>query len=717
MKKGKIVYSLFCLGLLTTNVHAQKSDSAKIEGLIKQMTLEEKVNMIHAVSSFNSGGVPRLGIPELVTSDGPHGVRVEHGRGWSQLKNVYDSGTAMPVSVCLGATWNRNLGYQYGQVLGSEANFRGKDIILGPGVNIMRSPLNGRNFEYQSEDPYLAGQMGIGYVTGVQSQGVSACVKHYLGNNQETRRFTINTLMSERALREIYLPAFKAVIQDGKANSVMASYNQFRGEWAAENHYLLQQILRKELGFQGVVMSDWGAVHHTMQAVWNGLDLEMGSDIGQPPLKYKDFYMADTLITLVKEHKLAEYYIDDKVRRILTLMDKTGMLNHSRQKGEYNTKGHQDVAEKVAEEGIVLLQNESNILPFNAKKIKKILVVGANATRLQSMGGGSSQVKAFYEITPLEGLKKLLGNEVQITYLPGYEIKKGANYNSTLAEEAANAAKKADAVIYVGGSIHGYDYNVWDDNAYDAEGVDKPDMKLPFGQDTLISDLAKSNANTVAVMLGGGPLDMSAWIHKIKGIVEAWYPGMNGGTALAKILFGEVNPSGKLPVTFPKVLADVPSEKLGQYPGDSLAVRYLDDIYVGYRYYDTYAVKPQFAFGHGLSYTNFSYSNLQIQKMNDDNVTVSFQIKNTGKIAGSETAQLYVHEDQPLLPRPEKELKGFDKVFLQPGESKTISISLKKDAFSYYNDIKNEWVKDQASFSILVGSASDNILLQQNLSL
>lgn len=707
---------LFGFVLSATLTNAQKVDSVKIEQLIAQMTLDEKINMIHAVSSFNSGGVPRLHIPEITTSDGPHGVRVEHGRGWSELKNVYDSGTYLPVGVCLASTWNRDLGYQFGKVLGSEANYRGKDIILGPGVNIMRSPLNGRNFEYQSEDPYLAGQMAVGYIKGVQSEGVSACVKHFLGNNQETLRGSINVLMSERALREIYLPAFKMAVQQGSVNAVMASYNKFRGEWSAENNYLLEQILRKELSFKGVVMSDWGAVHHTMEAVWNGMDMEMGSDIGNPPLAYNKFYLGDTIKSLIDAHRLSEYYIDAKVRRLLTLMAKTGMLDHSRKQGDYNTPEHQQVAEKVAEEGIVLLKNEQ-LLPLSSSKIKSILVVGENAVRKNSMGGGSSQVKAFYEITPLEGLKKLVNPTVKITYLPGYEIRKDAHYDPQLANQVKEAAKQADIVLFVGGTIHGFNYSIWSDNAYDTEGDDKPDMKLPFGQDSLINDINRSNPNTVVVLLGGGPVDMSAWVDKAKSILEAWYPGMNGGNALAKILLGQVNPSGKLPVSFPKKLEDVPAHKLGEYPGDGVNVTYYDDIYVGYRYYDTYKVQPRFAFGHGLSYTTFEYSNIKMEKKSDGKIIVHFSVANKGKMAGAETAQLYVHQEKSKLPRPEKELKGFEKVFLQPGQKKELAILLDESAFSYFDDIKNSWVKDGGAYDILVGGASDQIALQCKVNL
>ncbi|HEY1115473.1 MAG TPA: glycoside hydrolase family 3 C-terminal domain-containing protein [Chitinophagaceae bacterium] len=697
--------SFFALAL-ATGVQAQ-DDAAihtKVEGLLKQLTLEEKVNMIHASSSFTSGGVPRLGIPELVTSDGPHGVRAEHGRDWELDKNVYDSGTYLPVGVCLAATWNPTLGYQFGSVLGREAAFRGKDVILGPGINIIRSPLNGRNFEYQAEDPYLVSRMVVGYIKGVQDQGISACVKHYVANNQEKLRSSINVNMSERALREIYLPGFKAAVTEAGVNTLMGSYNKFRGQWATHNHYLMNEILKKEWGFKGLVMSDWGSVHNTMEALWNGTDLEMGTDLGMlPNPNYGKFFMGDTVVALVKSGKVPEYLVDDKVRRILYVMFKTNMIGGERKKGQYNTKEHQLIARKVAEEGIVLLKN-NGVLPL-AKKVKSIAVIGVNADRPQSMGGGSSQVKAFYEITPLQGIKAAAGKGVKITYEPGYTIARNAGADAAAIAKAAAAAARADVAIVVGGWTHGYNYSVWSDNAYDAEDTDKPDMNMPFGQDELIKAVLKANPNTVVVLMGGGPIDMTEWEASVKGIVQAWYPGMEGGNALAGVLFGTVNPSGKLPMTFPRKLEDVPAHKLGQFPGDSVNVHYNDDIYVGYRYYDTYKVDPLFPFGHGLSYTTFQYSNLDIQR-NGDGATATFTIKNTGKVAGAEVAQVYVRQQKSALPRPEKELKAFEKVYLQPGEEKKVTVALKEDAFRYYNDVLNTWVLEPGTFDVLVGSSS-----------
>ncbi|HEY0770759.1 MAG TPA: glycoside hydrolase family 3 protein, partial [Sphingobacteriaceae bacterium] len=521
---------------------------SRINELVRKMTLEEKVKMIHASSSFTSGGVPRLGIREMVMSDGPHGVRPEHGRDWALDNNLPDSGTYLPVGVCLAATWNEQLGYAYGAVLGSEANYRGKDVILGPGINIIRSPLNGRNFEYQSEDPFLVSKMVTGYIKGVQDQGISACVKHFAANNQETKRFTIHVEMSERALREIYLPGFKAAVQQAGVNTVMGSYNKFRGQWASQNHYLLQQILRKEWGFKGLVMSDWDAVHNTLQALWNGMDLEMGTDLHMlPNPDYSKFFLGDTVISLVKSGKFPEYLLDEKVRRILYVMFKTNMINGQRKKGAYNTPQHRQTALKVAEEGIVLLKNQAGFLPLR-RDVRHIAVIGYNAERKQSMGGGSSQVRAFYEVTPLEGIRQQ-AQGITISYAKGYDITRGAQANEALIAEAAALAAKADLVIFVGGWTHGYNYAVWSDNAYDAEDTDKPDMKMPFGQESLLQAVMKANPNTVVVLMGGGAIEMQSWIGQVPAVVQAWYPGMEGGHALASVLFGKVNPSGKLPMT------------------------------------------------------------------------------------------------------------------------------------------------------------------------
>jgi beta-glucosidase len=717
---------------------ALTTHDTEINALLKKLTLEEKVHMIHANSAFAAGGVPRLGIPEVMTSDGPHGVRPEQGRNWKPPVGANDAGTYMPTNNTLAATWNPALGYAYGTVLGSEANARGKDIILGPGINIVRAPLNGRNFEYLSEDPYLIAQMVVGYIRGVQDQGVSACVKHFAANNQETHRDDIDVDMSERALREIYLPGFRAAVQQGGVYSLMGSYNKFRGTYATENAYLMNDILKGEWGFKGLVMSDWASVHNTQEALRNGTDLEMGTDLAlmyksvdqsaatastataAPARSYYDrFFLADPALEAIKKDPTLLPLLDDKVRRILRVMYATHMLGGpKRQPGAYNTKEHQATALKVAEEGIVLLKNEGNLLPLK-KSIKTVAVIGANADRPNSMGGGSGQVKAKYEISALQGIKNELGSGVNVTYSPGYTIARDQKADPQLIAQAVAAAKAADEVIFVGGSIHGYDYAKWSDNAYDAEGTDKPDLKMPFGQDELVQAVLAANPRTVVVLLGGGPIEVAAWAGQAKSIVEAWYPGMEGGNALAHILFGDVNPSGKLPFTFPVKLEDAPAMKLGEYPstpGNPLKQTYKDDIWVGYRYYDTYQVKPQFAFGHGLSYTTFDYGKLSV-KLGPQSATVTLTVRNTGKTTGSEVVQLYVKDLKSSVKRPEKELKAFDKVSLKPGETKTVTMQLPATAFQYYDEAKKQWVLEPGQFEVLVGSASDDIRQKASLTL
>jgi beta-glucosidase len=672
------------------------------------MTLEEKVAMIHSESSFASGGVKRLGIPSWVMSDGPHGVRKEHGTDYVPDTNAQDSATYLPVGVTLASTWNPELGYAYGAVLGAEANARGKHVILGPGINIIRTPLNGRNFEYLSEDPFLISRMVVGYIKGVQEQDVSASLKHYAANNQEVERSTISVEMSERALREIYLPGFKTAVQEGEVNTVMGSYNKFRGQFATHNEYLINTILKGEWGFKGAVMSDWGAVHNTMEAITNGTDVEMGTDLalGANP-DYGKYFLGDTVISLVKSGTVDEKLIDEKVRRILYAMFKSKVIGKEKRKeGAFNAPEHQATALRVAEQGIVMLKNES-ILPLNEDQVKTIAVIGANADHKHAGAGGSSQVNAKYEITALAGIRSLVGSKVKVNFVPGYVISKEGKSDAKLIRDAVAAASKADVVIYVGGWIHGYS-DAWNDNAFDSESVDKPSMFLPFGQDELIKAVQKANSNVVIVLYGGAATDMSGWHQKSKAIIQAWYPGMEGGTALARILFGKVNPSGKLPMTFPKKLEDSPAHAVGEYPGKDGVVKYNEGLLVGYRYFDTRKVEPLFPFGHGLSYSTFAIDSMKVEKR-EASATVKVNVKNTGSVAGFEVVQLYVKDDESSLERPEKELKAFSKVFLNPGEIKTVEMILNQDAFQFYDDTKKQWVMEPGKFTLLVGTSSRDI--------
>lgn len=521
--------------------------------------------------------------------------------------------------------------------------------------------------------------------------------------------------MSERALREIYLPSFKAAVQDAKVLTLMTAYNKFRGQYCSYNQYLVNEVLKKEFGFKGIVISDWGAVYNTREAILNGIDLEMGTDLAMlPNPDYNKFYLADSALALVKSGEIAESYIDDKVRRILRVMYKTKMFD-KRIPGAINTIEHQQIALKVAEECIVLLKND-NILPLNVESTKSIAVIGDNAIHKHAMGGGSSQVNAKYEITFLDGLKNAIGKKVKISYAKGYKITKTNEIDAKLINEAVQAAKNSDIAIIVGGWIHNWGESNWEDNVFDSEAVDKPNLIMPFGQDKLIQKVIEANPNTIVVLYGGGPVEMSLWLDQTKALIQAWYPGMEGGNALANILIGKVNPSGKLPITFPKKLEDCPAHSLGEYPGENNFVNYNEDIFVGYRYFDSYKVTPEFSFGHGLSYTTFEYSDINLIP-EGKKLKLSFSVKNTGKVKGAEVVQVYVHDIDAPVKRPIKELKSFKKMFLEPGENKYIDIVLNENAFSYFDEKKNAWTFSQGEFKISIGSSSSDIRLTKNIKL
>jgi beta-glucosidase len=673
---------------------------ARVEDLLSRLTLEEKISLIHADSKFTTAAIPRLGIPRRRLDDGPHGVREDIGPdSWQPAGKTDDFSTAMPAGICLAATWNPDLGYAEGEAIGQEARARGKDIMLGPGVNILRTPLCGRNFEYLGEDPFLSSRMAVGYVRGEQSQDISSCVKHFALNNQEFERGSINVEVDERTLHEIYLPAFKAVVQDGGVWSVMGAYNQFRGQHCCENDYLLNKILKDEWGFKGLVMSDWGGVHDTREAALNGLDLEMGTD-----KNYDAFYFAQPYLADLTSGTLPMDGLDEKVRRNLRVMFATHVLDSGRKTGSLNTAAHEIVARRVAEEGVVLLKNENNLLPLNPSKIKTIAVIGENATRLHAHGGDSSGIKAFYEITPLQGILNRAGKNVNIVFSEGYQKSGGAD----LADRAVAAAKSADVVVYIGGLNH--------DKGFDCEGADRATLKMPYGQDELIQKIVAANPKTI-VVLEGTIVEMDSWLDKVPALLQAWYPGMEGGNALARVLFGDVNPSGKLPATFPKRLEDSPAHALGAYPGTNGTVTYTEGLLVGYRWFDAKNIEPLFPFGFGLSYTTFKYSNLQLVNGIDGTVTAQFEIENMGSRAGAEVAQLYVHPEKAGVMRPEKELKGFKKVFLKPGEQQTLTIPLTQGAFAYFDPDKKGWNAEKGDFKILIGGSSRDLALQAEYNL
>lgn len=705
----------------------------RIEDALSRMSLEEKVAMLHAQSKFSSSGVPRLGIPESWMTDGPHGIRPEVlWDQWNQAGWTNDSCIAFPALTCLAATWNEDMSLLYGRSIGEEARYRKKDVLLGPGVNIYRTPLNGRNFEYMGEDPYLASKMVVPYIKGVQENGVATCVKHYALNNQEYNRHTTNVILDDRALYEIYLPAFKAAVQEGDSWTIMAAYNLYKDQHACQNQYLLNDILRKEWGYEGVVVSDWGGAHNTLQAIYNGLDMEFGSWTNGLSAgtrnAYDNYYMAHPYLNLIHSGKVGTKELDEKVRRILRLSFLTTM-NKNKPFGSFGSPKHAAAGRKIAEEGIVLLKNDNDVLPIDLKKANKIAVIGENAIKMMTVGGGSSSLKTKYEILPLDGLKNRIGSSAEVVYARGYVGDPTGEYNGVasgqnladdrsaevLLNEAINVAKTADYVIFIGG-LNKSDHQ-------DCEDSDRLHLELPYNQDKVIGELAKVNKNLIVVNISGNAVAMP-WVNQVPAIIQGWYLGSEAGNALASILIGDVNPSGKLPFSFPVKLTDVGAHKLGEYPGnkeqlanstngsDTINASYNESIFVGYRWLDKEKIKPLFSFGHGLSYTTFEYGKISVDKnqiSKDEEITFSVNIKNTGTLSGSEIVQLYISDLKSSLPRPTKELKSFKKIVLQPGEEKLVSFTIDKSALSFFDDKKHQWVAEAGDFEALVGASSTDI--------
>lgn len=698
----------------------------RVEDALSRMTLEEKIAVTHAQSKFCSPGVARLGIPEFWMTDGPHGIRPEVlWDKWDQAGWTNDSCVAFPALTCLAATWDTDMSMLYGKSIGEEARYRNKTVLLGPGVNIYRTPLNGRNFEYMGEDPYLAGRMVVPYVQGVQQNGVAACVKHYALNNQEVNRHTTNVIVDDRALYEIYLPAFKAAVQEGKAWSIMGAYNLYKGQHACHNQYLLNDILKGEWGFDGVVVSDWGGVHDTDQAITNGLDMEFGSWTdglsNGASNAYDNYYLADPYLERIQSGKAGTKELDDKVRRILRLAFRTTM-DRNRPYGAMRSPEHYDAARKIGEAGIVLLQNNGNLLPIDLAKTKKIAVIGENAVKMMTVGGGSSSLKVQREISPLDGIRNRVGNRAEVVYARGYVGDASGEYNGVvsgqnlkddrspeeLIAEAVRVAGEADYVIFIGGlnkSAH-----------QDCEDSDRTGLGLPYGQDRVITELVKTNQNLVVVNVSGNAVAMP-WIKEVPAVLQAWFLGSEAGNAIAAVLMGDVNPSGKLPFTFPARLEDVPAHQLGEYPGsekvgDIVNEKYNEGIFVGYRWADKQKkAKPLFPFGHGLSYTTFEYGKPVADKKAmtaDDTITFTVTVKNTGDREGQEVVQLYISDKKSSLPRPVKELKGFKKVKLAPGEEQKVSFTVAKDALSFFDGAKHEWIAEPGKFeAVIAASAAD----------
>ncbi|MFP4215828.1 MAG: glycoside hydrolase family 3 C-terminal domain-containing protein [Phycisphaerae bacterium] len=823
----------------------------KIDELLGEMTLEEKTRLCHAIAGFQSGGCERLGIPPLTMSDGPHGVRHElHPHSWDRLTDADDRCTYQPTGTALAATWNRELARRFGRVLGAEARDRGKDVILGPGVNIIRTPLCGRNFEYYSEDPCLSAELVGPCVKGIQENDVACCVKHYALNNQELNRHGVDARPDERTLREMYLPAFHAAAKAG-AWTFMGAYNLFRGQHCCHNQTLLNDILKGEWGWDGVVISDWGGTHETAEAIACGLDIEMGGGSN-----YDEYHLAKATIEAVRSGRADESHMDDKVRRILRLMFRVGLLgDRPRHPGARNTDAHQATALEIARESIVLLKNDRSFLPLKPTKLKKLAVIGKNATTLHAEGGGSSQVPALYEVTPLEGLEKLFGDEVEIVHAEGYpavefsyqplpsdaldvveegsgvrgwrgrfwdnpkfrgdpvdqrtvstvdcswspgntpagdvadgrfsakftatftptesgvyrfglhgpdychlhidgkpviavwgstepttrdgqlELDAGRSYelevvvNAHAGEgevrlgwlkpdqqlsadttermaEAVHLARDADAVLFVGGLSH----------AEDSEGSDRTQFHLDGGQDQLIDALAEANPNIGVVVVAGGAVAMP-WVNKVRAILWAGYEGMEAGTALAEILLGRTNPSGKLPYTLGAKLTDYAPHALEDYGRD--VCEYAEGPLVGYRWFDRKGITPLYPFGHGLSYTTFEYSDLTIEPLTetDENTLarVRCRVRNTGSVIGSDVVQLYVAPPTDDVERPVRELRNFMKITLEPGRQAEVVFELSADDPAIWDETQGGWTTPSGTYGLQVGSSSRDIRLSGEL--
>ena len=727
--KNKFLATLFLACSIST-VSAQTpvymDDAQPIEARVKdalsRMTLEEKVALCHAQSKFSSAGVPRLGIPELWMSDGPHGVRAEiNWNDWGYANWTNDSITAFPALTCLAATWNPDMSAKYGKAIGEEARYREKDVLLGPGVNIYRTPMNGRNFEYMGEDPYLASVMCVPYIQELQKNGVAACVKHYALNNQELWRGHIDVNLSDRALHEIYLPAFKAAVEEGGAWSIMGAYNKIRGQHACHNDFTLNKILKDDWKFDGCVITDWGGAHDTYEAAVNGLDIEMGSYTNgltsESVFTYNDYYLASPYLQMLKDGKVPMSTIDDKASRILRLIFRTAM-NRQKPYGSVATEEHYAAAREIGNEGIVLLKNApvvkkgAPLLPIDAAKYKNILVVGDNAVRLLNQGGGSSELKVKDMVSPLDGLRAVYGDKV--AYAKGYAAGRPMygradeipqNVVDSLRAEAVEMAKKADLVVLVGGLNKNH--------FQDCEGGDRLEYGLPFGQDELIEALLGVNKNLVLVLLSGNAVEMP-WVSRVPAIVQGWYLGSMGGKSLADILSGAVNPSGKLPFSFPAKLTDCGAHAFDElsYPGDSIKQEYKEDILVGYRWHDTKKVPALFPFGHGLSYTTFTYGKpvASAKAMAaDGTLTLTVAVKNTGSVAGKEIVQLYIGDDKCSVLRPVKELKHFAKVALAPGEEKNVTFTLTPDDLKFYDEASAAWKYEPGKFKAYVCASSADV--------
>lgn len=693
----------------------------RVEDALMRLTTEEKIGLIHAQSKFSSAGVPRLGIPEVWCTDGPHGIRPEVlWDEWNQAGWTNDSCTAFPALTCLAATWNPEMSALYGRSIGEEARYREKDVLLGPGVNIYRTPLNGRNFEYMGEDPFLASRMVVPYVQGVQSNGVAACVKHYALNNQEFDRDHIDVVVDDRALYEIYLPAFKAAVEEGGAWAIMGAYNKYKGEHCCHNQYLLNDILKGEWDFDGVVISDWGGTHDTREAALKGLDMEFGSWTNGlnwgASNAYDGYHLAKPYLKMIEEGQLTTAELDDKARRVLRLIFRTAM-NADKPFGSLNSPEHLEAARRIAGEGMVLLKNDGGVLPIDLDTKPTILVVGENAVKMMTVGGGSSSLKVQHEYTPLEGIRAYVGDRAEVIYERGYVGDVTGEYNGVdtgqnlsdsrskekLIADAVSAAEKADYVLFIGG-LNKSDHQ-------DCEGADRYHLELPYAQNEVIEALAAANPRLAVLNISGNAVAMP-WIDAVPAVMQCWFIGSEAGNAIAQTVFGEVNPSGRLPFTFPVKLEDNSAHAVGEWPGDGVKVHYNEGIYVGYRWNDRKNIAALFPFGYGLSYTTFEYGEPSISAASmraGGSVRIKVRVTNTGKREGAEVVQLYIGDDESSLDRPVKELKGFEKVHLAAGESADVEFVVTVDALKFFDPDKHEWVAEKGGFTAYVAASAEDI--------
>ncbi len=690
---------------VNAQTNADQGTSQKISSIVKQLTLEEKIALLHANGIFGTAGVPRLNIPGLMTDDGPLGVREDVLEGWGSANLKTDSATFFPNGSALAATWNPALSYDYGHAMGEEARARKKYIMLAPAFNIARTPLNGRTYEYLSEDPFLNARLAVQSVKGIQSQNIAACVKHYALNNQEIERNRVSVEIDERAMQEIYLPAFKATITEGNAWTIMSAYNKLRGVYCSENEYLLKTILKDQWGFKGIVISDWGGTHSTIKAANNGLDLEMGS---RPP--YNTYYFADPLLKAVKEGKVSVATIDEKVSRILWVMYHT-TLSTNPPAGSINTAAHSKTAYNIASESVILLKNDKHLLPLNTAKIKTVAVIGDNAIHTHHLGGFGAGVKTRYEITPLKGLENKLDKNTTIKFAQGYRaiVKSKENVNAietskadpALIAEAAALAKSSElTILFIGGN-----------RDYESESRDRPDLSLPFGEQQLVDAVIDANANTIIVVIGGAPYDINKIKQQSNTIVWSWYNGSENGNALADVLTGNVNPSGKFPFTFPAELKQSPAHALNAYPGDSVET-YKEGILVGYRWFDTKKITPLYPFGYGLSYTSYIYAGLKTDKSSykiNETINATLSVANTGNYSGKEIVQLYVSKPNSAVARADKELKAFSKVLVNKAGSVEVKLNIPVKDLAYYDTKTSKWIVEPGVYKILVGSSSAQI--------